>query len=356
MGSSKSPYIVELRACDSNLGEKSPSILDLRGSGRGSIFCPRAASNGSGPNERSKHRWPTSSLGPLELVSRACGLGEVVIDMTANGATRAPAVVLSGSFRRDLVGLRTVRDDLLGMGCELLSPADLDFVGEVAGFVLAKHDESKEPREVEEAHLDAIARADFVWLHMQEGYVGQSSSLEVGFANGLGIPIFSSAIPGDTCLASFVQVVSGPSEAVDRVGDARLTQLGRPLRVLQAYYDAVAHKRGYVSESPQDVMLLLTEEVGELARAVRKRVGLIREGGFGSADAGEELADIQLYIVHLANTLEVDLAQAVSRKELINTARHARSSALAATSAAEMEGDPPLPPHESERDTETIAV
>ncbi len=74
---------------------------------------------------------------------------------------------------------------------------------------------------------------------------------------------------------------------------------------------------------------MLLEEVGELARVVRKASGLAREGGFPEADIGEEIADIQLYLVHLANVLGVNLAEAVTRKELVNAERHSRNSSAA---------------------------
>jgi NTP pyrophosphatase (non-canonical NTP hydrolase) len=146
--------------------------------------------------------------------------------------------------------------------------------------------------------------------------------MEVGFASGLGIPVFSSTRPSDVVLASLVRVVPSVADALSAVTAARLEEVGRPLRVLQAYYDAVASRRGYTDETPQDVMLLITEEIGELARAVRRAVGLIRDTGFTDENAAEELADVQLYLVHLANALQVDLASAVSAKETVNSRRH----------------------------------
>ena len=73
-------------------------------------------------------------------------------------------------------------------------------------------------------------------------------------------------------------------------------------------------------------MLLLTEEVGELARAIRKRVGLARSGGSAS-DPAAELADVQLYVLHLANVIGVDLADAVAAKEQVNHARYGKQAA-----------------------------
>ncbi|HCZ28561.1 TPA: hypothetical protein DHU97_02350 [Candidatus Saccharibacteria bacterium] len=72
-------------------------------------------------------------------------------------------------------------------------------------------------------------------------------------------------------------------------------------------------------------MLLLTEEIGELARAIRKTTNLKRDEGYGDISLMDELADVQLYLVHLANGLNVSLAESVSQKERKNDVRHKTS-------------------------------
>ena len=68
-------------------------------------------------------------------------------------------------------------------------------------------------------------------------------------------------------------------------------------------------------------MLLLTEEIGELARAIRKSEGLKRDAGYNDVGLLDELADVQLYLVHLANSLGVSLDEAVNQKETKNDER-----------------------------------
>ena len=62
----------------------------------------------------------------------------------------------------------------------------------------------------------------------------------------------------------------------------------------------------------------MVEEVGELARALRKREGLTRYGADSTTNERHELADIFLYVVHMANILDVDLSKIVKEKELLN--------------------------------------
>jgi NTP pyrophosphatase (non-canonical NTP hydrolase) len=156
--------------------------------------------------------------------------------------------------------------------------------------------------------------------------VGPSAALEIGVAHSLDVPVLALERPTDPALASFVVEVSSIADAIGRARAAGLRTPVAPLRDLQAYYERVAEDRGFDQESAQDTMLLLTEEVGELARAVRKSLGLARSGT-EQTDAAEELADVQLYLLHLANVVGVDLATAVRDKERLNDQRYGRRAA-----------------------------
>jgi len=90
----------------------------------------------------------------------------------------ALSVVLCGTYRRDVVGLRRAAQQLSEAGCRLLSPVSLDFVAEEDGFVLAAHEVGEAPGAIEEKHLQAMRSADFVWLHCPAGYVGTSCNAQ----------------------------------------------------------------------------------------------------------------------------------------------------------------------------------
>lgn len=233
---------------------------------------------------------------------------------------RAPRAVLSGSFRRGALELRAAFGALRDAGCLVLSPASVEFVDEVEGFVLSEGELGQEPARIEAKHIDALRSADFVWLHVPDGYIGPSAALELGVAYSLDVPVFASMRPDDAAIAAFVQLVDGPHEAV-KLSAARPRVPVGSLRDLQTYYARMASERGFDSESVQDSFLLLTEEVGELARAIRRRLSLARAAD-GREEAGEELADVQLYVLHLANVIGIDLAAAVVAKEQQNHARY----------------------------------
>lgn len=239
------------------------------------------------------------------------------------------SVAVCGTFHRDRDGLRGAVVELRER-FHVLSPASLDFVDANAPFVRLPSELADTENQIERRHLQAMREADLIWLHAPGGYVGTSGAMELGHATALGIPVFAATLPSDPALAASVVQVSTPRD----VDLATLEAVGLPgsgLDRLQRYYRRTAERRGWSAESPKDTLLLLTEELGELARAVRKLEGLERHHAeAGLHDAAAELADVQLYVVHLANALGLELADAVTLKERVNSRRFGQSRDAAA--------------------------
>jgi NTP pyrophosphatase (non-canonical NTP hydrolase) len=226
-------------------------------------------------------------------------------------------VVLSGSFRKDLESVKRDYELLRNLGCRILSPVNVQASREEDGFVFMRGEETQKPEDIELRHLDAIQKAKFVWLHAPAGYVGPSGALEIGFARAVGIPVFSTADIADPIVRSFVQRVSSPEDALNH----NLPSMPPPAPAVQSfqhYYRHAAIQRGYHRESAQNCLLLMLEEVGELARAIRKREKLKRHKNDAPPDEAMELADVFIYVVHMANILQLDLSKVVQQKELLN--------------------------------------
>jgi NTP pyrophosphatase (non-canonical NTP hydrolase) len=70
-------------------------------------------------------------------------------------------------------------------------------------------------------------------------------------------------------------------------------------------------------------MLLMVEEVGELAKALRKYVGLKidQQKAANYTSVEEEVADVFIYLLALCNVLKIDLFTALKNKELKNEQR-----------------------------------
>lgn len=99
---------------------------------------------------------------------------------------------------------------------------------------------------------------------------------------------------------------------------------GSTLSEIQEYIAKVINIRGFSSESVQDKLLCLSEELGELIKAVRK---CFPEGFVDpshAADYGnieEELADVFILVVDISNKLNMNLFECLKNKEKINMTR-----------------------------------
>jgi NTP pyrophosphatase (non-canonical NTP hydrolase) len=227
-------------------------------------------------------------------------------------------VVISRTFRKDPRGLRGAYDHLNDLGFEILSPTSVSVESEADGFVFMEGESRYSPEDIELRHLNAIQQSVFVWLHAPDGYVGTSGSLEVGFAHAIGVPVYSQSEPADPVLRSLVTVVPSPDSLIDLATTGPVSIPRPPLQAFQKYYQRAAIRRGYAQEDAKDTLVLMMEEFGELARAIRKRTGLKRHGADAVSDEGMELADVFIYVVHMANVLDVDLSKLVQQKELWN--------------------------------------
>ncbi len=94
------------------------------------------------------------------------------------------------------------------------------------------------------------------------------------------------------------------------------------LNDLQQYLAEVCQERGWTKDGPAEKFVLFVEEVGELAKAMRKTAGLYEEHARQrDISLEEEFADVLSYLLDLANTYHVDLEKAFREKEEINKSR-----------------------------------
>ena len=90
---------------------------------------------------------------------------------------------------------------------------------------------------------------------------------------------------------------------------------------LQKYIWQMNIERGFNLEDPAKKMVMLMEEVGELAKAVRKQVGLKFTDTTKRTEVAEELADVQIVLLGLASLMNEDMFDAVVAKERKNRER-----------------------------------
>jgi len=95
------------------------------------------------------------------------------------------------------------------------------------------------------------------------------------------------------------------------------------LKDYQEYIKQIAIERAWDKNSPLEIFLLFSEEVGELAKAIRNKYRLYYEEGkkYNPNELEEEIADVFSYIIDMANIFDIDLETAFRRKEEKNSKR-----------------------------------
>lgn len=93
------------------------------------------------------------------------------------------------------------------------------------------------------------------------------------------------------------------------------------LKMLQEYNNEMEDVRGFSNDVYQ-VMLFLTEEIGELAKEIRKSENLYLDLNKGKdVDLEGEIADVFMYLLSLCRLKNIDLLDAFKNKELKNCNR-----------------------------------
>lgn len=93
---------------------------------------------------------------------------------------------------------------------------------------------------------------------------------------------------------------------------------------VQNYVRQVNELRGFQNQDLQDTMLLLTEEIGEIAKAIRKdytdmSVDINKLNNYGSIES--EIADVFYVLSCVCNKLDINILDALKKKEAENINR-----------------------------------
>lgn len=93
------------------------------------------------------------------------------------------------------------------------------------------------------------------------------------------------------------------------------------LQDFQKYVADMMVERGFDPTDITGQFLQFTEEVGELAKAIRKAKKRHLDSSSHVGEIPEELADIFIYLLYFSNYFDIDLEQAFRDKEEINKQR-----------------------------------
>lgn len=89
----------------------------------------------------------------------------------------------------------------------------------------------------------------------------------------------------------------------------------------QAFIKARTTERGFDNETLQDEFMLLVEEIGELAKAMRPLHGVKTASDSAKLELEHEVADVFWLLTCVCNTLGIDLESAIRSKEDKNNKR-----------------------------------
>ena len=93
---------------------------------------------------------------------------------------------------------------------------------------------------------------------------------------------------------------------------------------IQSYIKEVMQIRGFNKEKSSDKILLLVEEVGELAKAIRKNesnLGIDKTKEYNYSSIESEIADVFIVLLSICDILNIDLFKVFLDKEEENIKR-----------------------------------
>lgn len=96
------------------------------------------------------------------------------------------------------------------------------------------------------------------------------------------------------------------------------------LTEVQEYIRKVITIRGFGEQSIEQQLLLLLEEVGELAKSIRKEktdmcIDKTKMRNYDTVES--EIADVFIVLTSICNSLNINLFDAIKEKEIINITR-----------------------------------
>lgn len=173
---------------------------------------------------------------------------------------------VSGSFRKHMHPIAEAVAGLQARGVEVLSPADPTVVDQTGEFLFVASDAVRSVRMVQDRHLEAVRMSDFLWVVCPDGYIGQSASMEIGFAAAVGTPVFSAHTPDDLTLSQYVHPVSDLQAAVEIVRTLKNTDSPTlpstfaldPFATLERAHMNLDRIRSVLSQAPR----LVNDEAG----------------------------------------------------------------------------------------------
>ena len=235
-------------------------------------------------------------------------------------------VAILGSFKQYYPEILATHRLFINDGLQVIFPNQSAILEEGVDFVrLESDDPILTDIEVETEALRKIGQAKLIYIVAPGGYIGRTVCYEIGRLLGQGKTIYYSEHPKDLPIFVSNKNVLSPEDFSKRAHNNKLeaedyvTPLS--LNEYQKWVRRLITERGFDKETVSEVFTLLVEEVGELAKAIRKHNGQKVYTDSKLHDVEEEAADVLWLLLDISNRLNIDLAKAFAEKEIINSKR-----------------------------------
>jgi hypothetical protein len=131
-----------------------------------------------------------------EMQSRIKLSGNNSIEIPDLQAKNVLSVSICGSYHRHLREMRKLISGCKQVRIQVLIPKYAVKKFSTQGFVYLRG-ENGTPKSLQEKNFGAISKSSFILVVNPKGYIGSSTSMEIGYAIAKGIPIFCTDKPSD---------------------------------------------------------------------------------------------------------------------------------------------------------------
>ena len=116
--------------------------------------------------------------------------------------------VISGSYRKHLKYLMSLKTSLQENGIEVLSPVGSAAVSEEQEFVILDADPIQDHQILQDSIFAKMRTSSFLVLCNVDGYLGAAALIEIGYAIALGLKILTVEPVKDPNIAPYTRLLS----------------------------------------------------------------------------------------------------------------------------------------------------
>lgn len=113
--------------------------------------------------------------------------------------------VISGSFRKFYDEIAKLAKQFEAYDIDVLSPP-ISKVKNIDGGFAFLDGGMDDPKAIEKLHLEAISKSDFLYIYNPGGYIGTSTTMEIGYALAMKKPVYALEKPSEPILERFIEV------------------------------------------------------------------------------------------------------------------------------------------------------